>query len=247
MQRHHHNSFIHIPAITLMQKQFFLKWPIRWISITWKNGLPLITWSPTCFHCVWLFHSLASSSSSWFKHPKCLSSASFWRHHCIRACSCCEDTQRCRWQIIQVCSAGAIPTSQLWVPLGFPWGRSFSSFIVYWPINYFWSQISSLLLISFAFLLVARQWLVRLGRTCSFCQVTWIEASRMALHRFGNTSSGSIWYELAYIEAKCKVKKENRMWQIAFGSGFKCNNAVWKAELLGYQYSVYCNLYYYLL
>ncbi|PHT80441.1 3-ketoacyl-CoA synthase 17 [Capsicum annuum] len=56
-----------------------------------------------------------------------------------------------------------------------------------------------------------------------------MEASKISLKRFGNTSSSSIWYLLAYAEAKGRIKKGDKIWQMAFGSGFKCSSVIWRA------------------
>jgi 3-ketoacyl-CoA synthase len=55
-----------------------------------------------------------------------------------------------------------------------------------------------------------------------------IEAALMTLHRFGNQSSSSLWYELAYLEAKERVKKGDNIWLLGFGSGTKCCSVVFK-------------------
>eukprot|EP00882_Tetradesmus_deserticola_P006257 GHRQ01006585.1.p2 GENE.GHRQ01006585.1~~GHRQ01006585.1.p2 ORF type:complete len:321 (+),score=147.63 GHRQ01006585.1:1207-2169(+) len=53
-----------------------------------------------------------------------------------------------------------------------------------------------------------------------------VEPSRASLYRFGNTSSTSVWYELAFIESQCGLAAGQKVWQLAFGSGFKFNSAV---------------------
>ncbi|KAK2077855.1 hypothetical protein QBZ16_003723 [Prototheca wickerhamii] len=53
--------------------------------------------------------------------------------------------------------------------------------------------------------------------------------SANTLYWYGNTSSSTIWYSFGYCEAVPGVQRGERVWQVAFGSGFKCNSAVWRA------------------
>ena len=52
--------------------------------------------------------------------------------------------------------------------------------------------------------------------------------SRATLYRVGNTSSSSVWYELLFTERCQTLKRGDRVWQVAFGSGLKCNSVVWR-------------------
>jgi 3-ketoacyl-CoA synthase len=56
-----------------------------------------------------------------------------------------------------------------------------------------------------------------------------VAPSKATLYRYGNTSTSSIWYILANIETFQGVKPGEMVWQIGFGSGFKCNSTVWRA------------------
>ncbi|KAL6656354.1 hypothetical protein ACP70R_007180 [Stipagrostis hirtigluma subsp. patula] len=55
-----------------------------------------------------------------------------------------------------------------------------------------------------------------------------MEAALMTFHRFGNQSAASLWYQLAYLEAKGRVRAGDTVWQLGVGSGLKANSLVWE-------------------
>lgn len=53
--------------------------------------------------------------------------------------------------------------------------------------------------------------------------------SANTLHWYGNTSSSTVWYSFGFVESVQGVRRGDVVWQIGFGSGFKCNSVVWRA------------------
>ncbi|KAF4664842.1 inositol polyphosphate kinase kcs1 [Perkinsus chesapeaki] len=54
-----------------------------------------------------------------------------------------------------------------------------------------------------------------------------VNPSRESLSRHGNTMSTSVWYEMGILEKTGKLRPGDSVLQIALGSGFKCNTALW--------------------
>ncbi|KAG2657840.1 hypothetical protein PVAP13_1KG154700 [Panicum virgatum] len=67
----------------------------------------------------------------------------------------------------------------------------------------------------------------RLGRGIGLGEKQ-MEAALMTYHRFGNQSAASLWYQLAYHEAKGLVRKGDKVWQLGVGTGLKVKSAVWE-------------------
>lgn len=58
-----------------------------------------------------------------------------------------------------------------------------------------------------------------------------MEPSLHVFRRFGNQSSASMWYQMAYMESKGRVIEGDRIWHFGVGSGIKCNSSVWESNM----------------
>ena len=57
-----------------------------------------------------------------------------------------------------------------------------------------------------------------------------LDAPQLTTHQHQTKQKTTTRYVLAYIESYKGVRKGDRVWQMGFGSGFKCNSSVWKAN-----------------
>ncbi|GJM90882.1 hypothetical protein PR202_ga07205 [Eleusine coracana subsp. coracana] len=55
-----------------------------------------------------------------------------------------------------------------------------------------------------------------------------MEAALMTFHRFGNQSAASLWYQLAYLDARGRSETERKVWHLGVGTGLKVNNVLWE-------------------
>ncbi|KAL6005526.1 hypothetical protein ACLOJK_006093 [Asimina triloba] len=63
-------------------------------------------------------------------------------------------------------------------------------------------------------------WIREIGKRLKLTNEV-LEAPIATLQRFGNMSSASWWYQMAYVEGKGRMRKGDRVWQLWMGSGFK--------------------------
>ncbi|CAK0756109.1 hypothetical protein CVIRNUC_002426 [Coccomyxa viridis] len=56
-----------------------------------------------------------------------------------------------------------------------------------------------------------------------------VQPSKETLYRYGNTCCAAVFYVLTNMESRVGAKKGDRVWMLGFGTGFKCNSAVFRA------------------